>query len=160
MRLNGRAFSYVIARDAAIVISQNTKNMVRGRRSMRDKTSDVSRELEAVLRSARAEFLEGLPLRIAQIDALLDDLAPHDTRSDDPGAALVALRSEAHRIAGLCGSIGLPELSRAGMRAEEVLRPLALGQTSPVDTAALRAAVAAVRVLREGLVRAGAQVGC
>ncbi|MFW5642120.1 MAG: Hpt domain-containing protein, partial [Roseicyclus sp.] len=115
---------------------------------MRSESGDLERELRAILGAARAEFLAALPERIAQIDALLGDLE----RGGDV-ATLAALRAETHRIAGLCGSIGLDPLAREGTRAEEVLRPLALG-TAPAESAALGRARDAVLAVRAGLVMA------
>jgi hypothetical protein len=122
---------------------------------MRSKSSDLARELAAILSAARAEFMAALPQRIALIDGLLSDLegggAPDPAR--DTQAALVALRSEMHRIAGLCGSIGLEGLSRSGTAAEEVLRPFATARDTPGDPAALAPAIAAVHEVRAGLLR-------
>lgn len=118
---------------------------------MRSKSSDLARELEAILAAARAEFMAALPQRIASVDALLAEVA-----GDDAGAraaALTTLRTETHRIAGIGGSIGLRDLSLEATRAEEVLRPLATGAAPVSDAQALAEATAAVRAVRDGLLR-------
>jgi HPt (histidine-containing phosphotransfer) domain-containing protein len=123
---------------------------------MRSNSSDLERQLDAILSAARAEFVGSLSNRIALIDSLLSDLDPAAAGGDRVGDALAALRSEMHRIAGLCGSIGMADLSREGMAAEEALRPLATGVVPPEEAEALaeaREAVAAVRALLVGLGR-------
>jgi HPt (histidine-containing phosphotransfer) domain-containing protein len=146
----GQAFSYVGAKDAVIVLPGHCENR-RQTAAMRSKSSDLARELEAILAAARAEFMSALPQRIASVDALLADVACDDAAARE--AALSTLRSEMHRIAGIGGSIGLRDLSVEATRAEEVLRPLATGAAPVCDGQALAEAAEAVQAVRDGLLR-------
>ena len=96
----------------------------------------------------RTRFLEALPQRLVEIDALAERLAP--LPADGPESAregAAALHRIVHNVAGIAATLGLPELGRHALAIDRALAPAAReGEAlTEEDIEAVRTAAAALR---------------
>ena len=96
----------------------------------------------------RTRFLEALPQRLVEIDALAAGLMPlpaDGAESDREGT--VALHRIIHNVAGIAATLGLPELGRQALAIDRALAPAAReGEAlTEADIEAVRTAAAALR---------------
>ncbi|MDP1955938.1 MAG: response regulator [Polaromonas sp.] len=72
--------------------------------------------LALFMQQQRAAYAEGLPAKIAALQAAVGELGEHDNPS-----ALDTARAQAHKLAGSGGTFGFPAVSRAAARIESIL---------------------------------------
>lgn len=81
---------------------------------MADRPASGSREFDGVLREVRGRFIATFPAEIARMRAMGVATAPEEQRR--------ALRTAAHRLAGLSGTLGFVALGRAAAELEASLQ--------------------------------------
>lgn len=78
-------------------------------------TTHEQAAVSAALERIRYNFIDGLDMRILNFENALAE----GRRNDDNRAALLAIRAEAHKIAGIAASIGYSETGGAARAIEE-----------------------------------------
>ena len=100
--------------------------------------------LAANLTAIRIHFVSELQKRLIELDSLRDGLETATDRKD----RLSGLARIAHRLSGVCGTLGFPNL---GLRAAEAEDALESAIAEPAEEPHLGNAVAAVGALRDGM---------
>lgn len=96
----------------------------------------------------RARFLEALPQRLDEIDALAAGLVPLPAGDETGGRdGIAALHRIVHNIAGIAPTLGLPRIGGEALAIDRALVPAAReGEAlTEADIARVRAAAAALR---------------
>jgi HPt (histidine-containing phosphotransfer) domain-containing protein len=95
--------------------------------------------VEEAVAELRADYLRGLPVRLATMEASFTAARTGDA------AALRKATVEAHRIRGTAGSIGLGAIGALGGRIEDAAQQIAEGGAIGAAWAEIDAALAALR---------------
>lgn len=77
--------------------------------------------LEEVLKTLRADYLNELPDRLAEINGFVEKAK---SNKENPLESLKEAHTIAHRLAGTAGSYGFAELSRAAAELDQYLKKL------------------------------------
>lgn len=77
--------------------------------------ADKAAQLSAGLARVRERFVHSLSDRIDNFYELLGDLQHEEDWAD----ACADIRADAHKLHGICGSVGFPEIGRSAARLEQ-----------------------------------------
>lgn len=105
-------------------------------------------QFQAGLAKIKQRFIESLPDKVAELDALLDELY----KSDDTEKVVEAIGQRAHRLHGLSGSFGFTHVGAAAAKLEHEVNAVMFGPR-PLDSEGVEAHLVTLLDLIESTLR-------
>ncbi len=93
-------------------------------------------QFQAGLAKVKQRFIESLPVKVAELDSLLDDLY----EDGDTEKVIEAIGQRAHKLHGLSGSFGFTQVGAAAAKLEREVLAVTLGPR-PIESEGVEAHV-------------------